>query len=356
MTELPHHDATASRPLVAMKPVMTMLKSFLWLIANALMANAYLTSDNNSGSIQRTGIKREIQWKQFSHPVPLSAELELLRKNVLYRRGEFGPLNSSRQLELELECYAVGMTCQQGHCMRKQQLIRNTIVNGDKLKDERLIKRLSRQFEKGHKSLLKMSKELDLPPVSIFRAILDARLAREFNVPPHKTRSRIIKSMMYEHDSKSICTYLLSDFEFQQMQLAKQNDIVAYAHDDALPQQWEDQVMAHLDEHNINYVNEEILRQSDSKSTPDFLILDDLYINNKLTRWIEVKSFYASGLRENHYFTKKALLNQVKRYERELGSGVVILKNGFSDAIINKFDRTLLLDGGPLSDFTTLIP
>lgn len=332
------------------------LKSFILLLANLMKAKSYLVSDNDSGSIQRTGIKREVQWKQFSDPIPLSSELELIRKNVLYRRGEFGPLNSSRQLELELESYAVGMTCQQGHCMRKQQLIRNALLNGDKLKDDRLIKRFSRQFEKGRKSLLKMSTELDLPPVSIFRAILDARLTHDFNIPHHKSRSRIIKSMMYGNDSESIWTYLLSDFEFQQMQLAKQHDIVAYAHDDALPQQWEEQVMAYLDEHNINYVNEEILRQSDANSTPDFLILDDLYINNKLTRWIEVKSFYASGLRENHYFTKKSLLNQVKRYERELGSGAVILKNGFSDAIINKLDRTLLLDGGPLSDFTTLLP
>lgn len=314
------------------------------------MASSYLTFDNEHSAIQWTGIKRELQWKQSSDPVPLSRELKLYRKNVLYRAGEFGPLTASRQLELELECHEVGMTCQQGHCMRKQLLLQKALCNGDKLKNENLLKRLSREFKNGRRSLLDMSKEIDLPPVSIFRAILSFRLESVHNKTSKYVRSRIIKSMLYDCDSNIMNKYL-SDSEFEKMQIAKRHDIVGYAgHNKNVPKEWEDRVMDYLDQHDVNYVTEETLRQSSSTSTPDFLILDDLHINNIPIRWIEVKSFYASGLRDNHYMTKKTIFNQVDRYNAEFGSGAVILKNGFSEAMITKLDGTLLLDGGPLSD------
>jgi hypothetical protein len=195
-----------------------------------------------------------------------------------------------------------------------------------------------------------MSKDMNLPPVSIFRAIISARLAKMYR---KKERTRIIKGMVYDCEGESIREFL-SDWEFQQMQLAKRNDIVGFAGHDIDWKEWENEVLAFLDDHSINYVAESILRQSDTNSTPDVLVLDDLYINNQLIRWIEVKSYYASGLRENEYITKKSLFNQVKRYHSEFGTGAVILKNGFSDRISRKLENTVLLDSGPLSDFTVL--
>lgn len=317
-------------------------------------AAAYLTYDANS-SFQRTGIKREIYWEQFAEPVSLASEVALFRRNVLYRPGEFGPLDASRQLELELECGAVGMTYHQGHSMRKQMLIKQTLKNGDKLKDRKMVERLSKAFANEHKSLLDMSRELNLPPVSIFRSIIWSRLARH-KVHSNQEKSRIIKSMIYECNMEQINEYL-SDWEFEQMQMAKRNDIVGFAgHDGNTAKDWEDQVLKFLDSHEINFVVEDDLRQSDAKSTPDCLVLDDLYVNKRPIRWIEVKSFYASGLNDNMYITKKSLFNQVKRYNTEFGSGAVILKNGFCDVISSKLETTLLLDGGPLSDTTEIFP
>jgi len=272
------------------------------------------------------------------------------RKNVLYRRGEFGPLDASRQLELDLECSAVGMTYPQGHSMRKQLLIKKSLTNADKLKNKNVLKRLTKAFVNEHKSLLEMSRDINMPPVSIFRAILSARLTKVYR---RKERSRIIKGMVYEYNRESISEFL-SDWEFQQMQLAKRNDIVGFAGHNVDSKEWENEVLAFLGNHNINYVAEDNLRKSDTNSTPDCLVLDDLYINNQLIRWIEVKSYYASGMRENEYLTKKSLLNQVKKYHSEFGNGAVILKNGFSVSVSRKLENTLLLDSGPLSDFTIL--
>jgi len=325
--------------------------SFCLLLAHFVMVYAYRTFDSNQPyNIQRTGIKRKIEWKQFADPVPLPSEVELFRKNILCRPGEFGPLDASRQLELELECYDVGMTYEQGACMRKQLLIKKALTNAHKLKDRKVLRRLSKAFENKRKSLLDMSLEIGMPPVSVFRAILSYRLARIYKLSKQE-RNRIIKSMVYGVDIEVINEFLCDDWEFLQMQTAKRNDIVGYAgHDINIPQEWEDRVLAYLNKHGINFMTENDLRESDSTSTPDCLVLDDLYINNRPIRWIEVKSFYASGLKENEFMAKKSIFKQVKRYNIEFGSGAVILKNGFSDILIAKLESTLLLDGGPLSD------
>eukprot|EP00804_Cyclotella_cryptica_P009297 CCRYP_008969-RA/>CCRYP_008969-RA protein AED:0.37 eAED:0.37 QI:1095/1/1/1/1/1/2/115/340 len=334
---------------IIMKPSAIII-FFGWVVMTKMTVTGYLTFDGESDGFQRTGIKREIQWKQFSAPVPIAKEVELFRKNVLYRRGEFGPLDASRQLELELECGAVGMSYSQGHSMRKQLLIKKSLTNADKLKNRIILKRLTKDFVNEHKSLLEMSRDMNIPPVSIFRAIISARLAKLYR---KKERSRIVKGMVYECNRDSISEFL-SDWEFQQMQLAKRNDIVGFAGHDIDSKEWENEVLAFLDNYSINYVAEDTLRRSDINSTPDCLVLDDLYINNQLIRWIEVKGYYASGLRENEYITKKSLLNQVKRYHFEFGTGAVIFKNGFSDRISKKLENTVLLDSGPLSDFTIL--
>lgn len=330
------------------------VRSVVLLAHHLVMAIAYVTFDHESG---RTGIKRELHWKQFTKPVPLAAETELVKSDVLTVPGEFGPLSESRQLELELECYALGITRQQGHCMRFQQLLRKVITNSDKLRDKNLLKRLSREFEHGRTSLLAMSRELDLPPVSIFRAILRFRLESVHNIHHKKEMTRVLKSIIYDSDLEDVSEFL-SHHEFEQMQIAKQNDIVGYAgyHNSVIPQEWENEVLSYLDKHNINYIPEDKLRHADASSTPDCLILDDLYINNEPVRWIEVKCSFASGLKDNQYMQKRTLINQVKRYNLEFGKGAVVLKNGFSDRMITMLSSTLLLDGGPLLDSNTLMP
>ena len=53
--------------------------AFGWILVTKTTVTGYLTFDGESDSFRRTGIKREIQWKQFAAPVPIEKEVALFR-------------------------------------------------------------------------------------------------------------------------------------------------------------------------------------------------------------------------------------------------------------------------------------
>jgi len=111
-------------------------------------------------------------------------------------------------------------------------------------------------------------------------------------------------------------------------------------------------VFKYFDLHDIKYIKENEMKQAGilTRCTPDCLFIDDVFINGKNVRWLELKSFYASGLDEVRKFTEKSIVRHVEKYERTFGEGkgAVILKNGFSKTISDMHPNTLYLDGGPL--------
>lgn len=346
--------------------IMTLAHITLLLLAIATKTTGYLHPPDSilvkgkSDIIQKTGIKRSIVWTQSSDPVPIRKEVQLLRNDVLIRRGEFGPLRGSRELEVELECSALGLTFPQGKSIRKQLMVKKSLVNDGKLRNKRRLKQLAKAFAHRRKTLLEMSHELDLPPVSIFRAIVSPRVLDAHplmtNLSRKRPAGRIVQSIISESDPENIKEYLSSDWELKELQKAKQYDMIGHSDNSTCPMDWENSLYGFLDQHNINYVTEEVMKQADMSCTPDCLILDDLYINQTKVRWIEFKSYYASGLRENAYFTRKTVSKQVAKYEREFGNrGAVIMKNGFSELISKRHRSTLFLDGGPLNVDVTII-
>lgn len=294
-------------------------------------------------------VKRKIVWEPAAYePVPISKEIELLRKDVLIRRGEFGKLHGSRQLEVELECCELGLTFSQALSIRKQLLIKKAISNHWKLKDKDSLEEVISSFEKQKKSLTDIACELELPPVSIFRAIMARRVLENYPglhaVNRRRPAGKILQSIIY--DEEYVGT-LLSEWELKELQNAKRQDMVGYVRHSTSPQDWENELYSFLDRHQINYAKEEDLRSMGTRSTPDCLLLDDVTINGKKVRWIEFKSYYASGLDENWWFTKK-LLQQSKKYKDEFrGEGAIIMKRGFSETLASS--STLFLDSGPLS-------
>lgn len=309
--------------------------------------------ENLTSQAQGQKQERRIHWPSLAEPVPIEKEIRLLMSGNLVRKGEFGPLSGSRELEVELESAELGLTFQQALSIRKQLLVSKLMKDGiSKLKNEQTVKKLTREFERNQRSLLELSFKYDLPPVTILRSILASRVPQfsclDRNRPVGRVLQSIISEVKYEHVKSYLC-----EWEFKELQTAKENDIVGYSGNslDSAPQEWETTIFDYLDEHGIKYMNEETLKLYglEEKGTPDCLLLDELYINGKHVRWIECKSFYASGLRENSYFTRKAVSRQVDRYEKEFGRcGAVILKNGFSSTVCLKHPSTLFLDSGPL--------
>ena len=299
-------------------------------------------------------MKREFAWE--TQVVPIGKEIELLESGVLVRRGEFGKLYNDRLDEVNQVCQRLGMTLNQGLLIRKQLLVSQVMSSAWKLKDERKVKHMIRKFQSREQSLLEISREMNLPPVSIFRAVLASRVYEAHKDWRASDRKRLVSSIISEKSPENIENFL-SEWELEELQKAKAVDDVGFGEATASPELWEQALYGFLDEQQIEYVTEETLREAEMQQTPDCLILDDWYINDQLVRWIDVKSFYGSGLRQNKPFSKK-LKKQIERYETEFGeSGAVVFKHGFSSELRNNHPSTLFLDAGPLarySDFDDL--
>merc|ERR1711968_42600 len=61
--------------------------------------------------------------------------------------------------------------------------------------------------------------------------------------------------------------------------------------------------------------------------TPDFLLDEEVIINNKLIKWIEVKNFYGSQVK--HF--KKSIKKQISKYYEKWGTGCIVFRNGFNE-------------------------
>ena len=61
--------------------------------------------------------------------------------------------------------------------------------------------------------------------------------------------------------------------------------------------------------------DEQIRLEGISYNTPDFLILDELYINGNKINWIDAKNFYGS----NTKFMIKKIKSQTKKYIYKCG-------------------------------------
>ena len=327
-------------------------KSTIWLLYILTAAVAVVDGYRINSPSDRP--VRIIHWPS-ADPVPIQKEIDLLMSGTLLRRGEFGTLQGSRLLEVELECQEIGLTHHQAKCIRKQLMIDKLLKGSWKLKDRKTMERICKDFEHKQKPLLDISYELDLSPVSIFRSIVAPRVLNAYPnltcVGRNRPAGKIVQSIINEANTDHV-NDLLTDWELNELQIAKENDVVGYTDNCSdSAKEWEQIIYTWLDEQNINYITEDTLKQHgyEENGTPDCVLLDDLYINGQQIRWIEFKSFYASGLKENALFTKKAVHRQIEKYNKAYGkSGAMILKRGFSSEVSKRYPSTLFLDGGPL--------
>ena len=73
--------------------------------------------------------------------------------------------------------------------------------------------------------------------------------------------------------------------------------------------------------------------------TPDFLILNELFINNKKINWIDAKNYFGA----NTILIKKTINNQINKYNKEFGPGAIIFNLGYSSELINSFDNNKII-------------
>jgi hypothetical protein len=137
----------------------------------------------------------------------------------------------------------------------------------------------------------------------------------------------------FKHDAESdsiprnIYDVVFKQRDDEELARAKQLDQISYSDDltneKRASNRFEEVLTAFLSANNISYVVESDLRGS-YPITPDVLITDDLYINGRLVRWIDVKNYFGASISKSFY---NKLEKQIKRYDVELaGPGAVIYR------------------------------
>ena len=96
---------------------------------------------------------------------------------------------------------------------------------------------------------------------------------------------------------------------------------------------FEKKIEDYLIKNNIKYKTQEMLSEEQIKkfgqpiSTPDFYIIDDLYINDKKIKWIDAKNFYGAYTKHNI----KNITKQATKYLKGYGNGGFIFNLGYSE-------------------------
>jgi hypothetical protein len=168
----------------------------------------------------------------------------------------------------------------------------------------------------------------DGSPLNLLRII--------FQYKYHKKLNKIIKNKQ-----------ILSSHDKTQLDWAISHDAYALINQDEIltkSNEFEDKIAYLLDRLNIRYktqselASEQIAKSNIATNTPDFLILDELYINEIKINWIDAKNFYGSKSK----FMIKKIKSQTSKYINSWGSGSIIFNLGFNSDL--KIESILMID------------
>ena len=95
----------------------------------------------------------------------------------------------------------------------------------------------------------------------------------------------------------------------------------------------------------LDLTNEQIKLLNKTVNTPDFLILDDFYINDFKVNWIDAKNFYGNKSK----FVIRKIKSQTKKYIDTWGPGVIVFNCGFNSQL--KFNDIFLIDYNSIKNY-----
>lgn len=320
-------------------------------------------------------------WPYTTTPSPIKDEIEKKIAKVLVKRGEYvSGINLSDKrvceildvlgVETETRYY---MTLNQALSLRKQLLVAKLSTTTWKLKES--IGKLLGLYERG-RSICDIAVDFDYPPVAILRGILAQRAAAMWPTIDYSDIKEVVKfGLRLDSDSQSQvrarddtkpmswreensalnlerAKSLLSSNDLLQLSAAKKADQTSFSEENLEEREislgWERSLYEYLDENGVQYLDEEATKSKGFRSTPDCILLDDVYINGQLVRWIDMKCFYGSA-RSSVYLSQ--LRAQTNKYCTAFnGGGAVVYRLGFSCDLQSKLKSmpVLLLNKGLL--------
>lgn len=268
-------------------------------------------------------------------PVSEKTETEL-RKNLIIR-GEYGRLES-RAGNLAWSIYKM--------FLREKVIHRFQIMKRD-------TNRILSDFARGD-TIDILTRKYDQPPMNLMRLILTQYY--KFNIDKAKkilqnpsildkynnTKNNNTKKNNTKNNNTKNHHVELSRSEIKDLtddiKWAFENDVIAAA-DQTIVQEraneYELIIESFLKKNNIRYMTQLELQKVQEKihgrplATPDFLLIDNVYLNNYPIRWIDAKHMYGANLQ----FLKKSLEKQVKKYNHIWGYGALFFSASYSELL-----------------------
>lgn len=151
---------------------------------------------------------------------------------------------------------------------------------------------------------------------------------------------RLIFSHKYTKKLKTIIydKTILNSRDKKELMWALQNDIYALVNQDEILSksiEFENKIKNILDNQEIKYLTqndlaqEQLTKYNNISNTPDFLILDELYINGNKINWIDAKNFYGP----NTKIHIQKIKSQTHKYINTWGSGAIIYNLSFNSEL-----------------------
>jgi len=255
-------------------------------------------------------------------------------------KGDYGPIDETLKTHILkiIESSSSSMTLSQVISLRAALLQQKAMFHHGKLlrKSEKLYK----EYKAG-KSIVDLARDVDCPPLNVFRIILKNM---------HLGKAQIKKCLNNPE-------VLLRKREQEELKAAVDMDITAQfdqAHSLKVANDFEDIIADFLQEKGVTFVRQEQLTEEQMEVfgttvlTPDFLLLDELKINETRVNWIDAKAFYGANTPMNIKTFKK----QMSRYTNHWGEGAVVYLDGFSEML--KLEKCTMLTAQGVLDVDSL--
>ena len=278
--------------------------------------------------------------------IPFPYELEKKLSKLLIKSGDYSKLEDKdlekikiflkkRKREYNIIPSNAIIRSIRSAYMNERELINHRSFNKYK-------KNIIKDFFK-YNNIFKVSKKYDFSPIKILKYILEYHNLSKTNIS-------LILHLSAKKKFKTIKKKIpFSDKFLQNIKNVIDNDVFNTIDQDKIKQYadaFERKLEYAVDNvYKIKYKTEEQLKQEQTEKygrpilTPDILLLQDLYINNKKVNWIDAKNYYGA----NTILIKKNLTKQIDKYYNKLGPGAIVFSLGYSSKLEQQFDNNKIL-------------
>jgi hypothetical protein len=284
--------------------------------------------------------------KVFINNKPFPYELEKKLSKLLIKSGDYSKLEDKdlEKIKIFLKKKEIEYNIIPSNAIIRS--IRSAYMNERELINHRSFNKYKKIIIKDffkYNDIFKVSKKYDFSPIKILKYILQYHKLSKNNII-------LILHLSAKKEYKTIKKkFPFNDKFLQNIKKVIDNDVFNTISQDKIKQYadaFERKLEYAVDNvYKIKYKTEGqlVIEQTETYGrpilTPDILLLQDLYINNKKINWIDAKNYYGA----NTILIKKNLTKQIDKYYDKLGSGAIVFNLGYSSKLEQQFDNNKII-------------